>query len=296
MITRRRRPRRLRSLKNLNDCPGTLDHFKAVIHDLRIKRDGLSAQIDHLIIGRLLDIYVLESKHFASGVQITDDGQFYYFYKNRPVPIPSPIEQNKRHIHLLSRFLEENDLLPTRLGIKIKPSFKSFILVSPTSRLTKPKTGTFDTSMVIKADQFMEQFNKDLEDASLISIAKVISVDTLKSFAERLALCHKTLTIDYEARFGLNAVVSQGNVAEAGEAPKPSDSKAIEQVQPNDEVADDKGAYAKKSARTGYFCAKCRKDISKKVAMFCFTNKDKFGGKAYCFECQKEVVPNAQCH
>ena len=35
------------------------------IHDLRIECDGRVAQIDHLIINRLLDIWVCESKHFA---------------------------------------------------------------------------------------------------------------------------------------------------------------------------------------------------------------------------------------
>lgn len=212
--------------------------------------------------------------------------------QDRPVPIPSPIEQNKRHIHLLSRFLEENNLLPTRLGIKIKPSFKSYILVSPTSRLTKPKAGTFDTSMVVKADQFMERFNKDIEDASLMNLAKVIAVDTLIGFAERLARCHKPITIDYRARFGLNTISGQNDAAKA-EVPEPPDTGAGEPDRLGNAVADDKGIYARKGARTGYFCAKCGKDISKKVAMFCFTNKDRFGGKAYCFECQKEVVPNA---
>ena len=40
------------------------------IHDLRIECGGRVAQIDHLIINRLLDIWVCESKHFAEGVAI----------------------------------------------------------------------------------------------------------------------------------------------------------------------------------------------------------------------------------
>src|SRR5450759_1036572 len=33
------------------------------LHDLRVECDGRVAQIDHLIINRLLDIWVCESKH-----------------------------------------------------------------------------------------------------------------------------------------------------------------------------------------------------------------------------------------
>src|SRR5690606_42003830 len=39
----------------------------AVIHDLRIEHGNRVAQIDHLLINRWLDFYVLESKHFHAG-------------------------------------------------------------------------------------------------------------------------------------------------------------------------------------------------------------------------------------
>src|SRR5512138_1266649 len=36
----------------------------AVIHDLRIEHRGRVAQIDHLLINRFLDAYILESKNY----------------------------------------------------------------------------------------------------------------------------------------------------------------------------------------------------------------------------------------
>ena len=69
-----------------------------LIHDLRLEHDGDVAQIDHLLIGRFLDFYVIESKNFNYGVSISDEGDFSYFYKNRPYAIASPISQNERHI------------------------------------------------------------------------------------------------------------------------------------------------------------------------------------------------------
>ena len=44
----------------------------AIIHDLRIEHDGRAAQIDHLLINRVLEVYVCESKRFAEGIAITD--------------------------------------------------------------------------------------------------------------------------------------------------------------------------------------------------------------------------------
>src|SRR5687768_9812136 len=46
----------------------------AVIHDLRLEHDGRTAQIDHVLINRWMDVYVLETKHFGSGMKITEAG------------------------------------------------------------------------------------------------------------------------------------------------------------------------------------------------------------------------------
>src|SRR3546814_12863006 len=48
----------------------------AVIHDLRLEHGGRTAQIDHLLINRWMDVYVLETKHFHAGIKITEDGEF----------------------------------------------------------------------------------------------------------------------------------------------------------------------------------------------------------------------------
>ena len=179
-----------------------------VVHDLRIEHDGDVAQIDHLIIGRMMDVYVLESKNFNYGVSISDEGDFSYFYNNRPFSIPSPIEQNERHIKLLDRFLTGNDFLPKRLGITLRPKYRNIILISPHSRLTKPKKGLYDCSSVMKGDKFLERFKKDLTTDSpiegVIGISKVISQDNLKLFAEKLALHHQPGTINYKAKFALD--------------------------------------------------------------------------------------------
>ncbi len=37
-----------------------------------------------------------------------------------------------------------------------------------------------------------------------------------------------------------------------------------------------------------YYCINCKKPITERVAKFCWDNKKRFGGKTYCFDCQKE--------
>lgn len=79
----------------------------ATIHDLRIEVGELAAQIDHLIINRLAEIWVCESKSFAEGVSVNEHGEWTGWWNGRPDGMPSPIEQNRRHVELLSRAFDD---------------------------------------------------------------------------------------------------------------------------------------------------------------------------------------------
>jgi hypothetical protein len=170
---------------------------RAVIHDLRLEHEGRVAQIDHLIINRWLDCYVLESKYFHSGIKITEQGEFLRWneYKRTYDGMESPLEQNERHIAVLKDVMGTLDL-PTRLGLTIRPSFHSFVLVSGKARIDRPKA--FDTSRVIKADQIKSAILKDVDEestlATLASMAKMVSVDTVRSVAEQLVAKHRPTT------------------------------------------------------------------------------------------------------
>src|SRR3546814_7533320 len=50
----------------------------------------------------------------------------------------SPLEQNERHIQVLKDVMAQIEL-PTRLGVRIPPSFQSFVLVGPEAKIYRPK-------------------------------------------------------------------------------------------------------------------------------------------------------------
>jgi hypothetical protein len=166
----------------------------AVIHDLRLEQGGRVAQIDHLIINRRLDCYVLESKHFHSGIKITEQGEFLRWndYKRTYEGMESPLEQNQRHIAVLNDVMATLDL-PMRMGLTIRPSFHSFVLVSGKARIDRPKT--FDTSRVVKVDQIRSTIIKGIDEegalTTLASLAKLVSMDTVQQVAEQLVAMHR---------------------------------------------------------------------------------------------------------
>ncbi|HSB80836.1 MAG TPA: nuclease-related domain-containing protein, partial [Candidatus Methylomirabilis sp.] len=132
-----------------------------VIHDLRLDLNGRVAQIDHVLLHRTLNVFVLETKHFQSGLKITEDGEFLRWNPSTKTyqGMPSPLAQNKRHIAVLRDAFDRIDL-PTRLGVQLTPVFLSYVLVSPRAWIERPKR--FDTSHILKADLFSveEELNK----------------------------------------------------------------------------------------------------------------------------------------
>lgn len=176
----------------------------ALIHDLRITHRGRVAQIDHLLINRFLDVYVLESKNYYYGIKITEEGEFLVWSGKGYQAIESPFEQNQRHIQVLQLSIEERNLGPKRLGFAIPISFRNVVLVSPTSKVLKPNSATFDLSAVIKADAFVSVVDKSIENKSIIEAPKLVSSDTLRDFSEKLARLHRPGSIDYALKFGIN--------------------------------------------------------------------------------------------
>lgn len=235
----------------------------AVIHDLRLEHQGRVAQIDHVLINRFLEVYALESKNFSYGVKITDTGEFLVYYNNKYFSIESPIEQNKRHLIVLKDIFKKYDIMPKRLGITMIPTFRSYILVSTKSRVMRPPKEHFDTSMVIKMDTLRTQIDKEFDNMGALSVlataSKMVSRETLTEMAERLSSVHRPVQINYRKRFGL------------------------EDIKPPQEDARQHTAQTAEQ----FYCFKCKKTITEKVAKFCWDNKQRFHGKAYCFDCQK---------
>ncbi len=177
-----------------------------VIHDLRLEIAGRVAQIDHLMINRVLDVLVLESKHFHSGLKITEEGEFLRWndFKKSYEGMASPLTQNERHIQVLRDVFRKIDM-PSRLGVRLSPSFHSYILVSPSARIDRPKK--FDTSRVIKADGLKVAWNKYVDSASVLGVfggvAKIVSAETVLEIGQRLVALHQPAHTNHASKFGV---------------------------------------------------------------------------------------------
>lgn len=271
-----------------------------VIHDLRLECDGRVAQVDHLLINRFLEIYVCESKRFGEGIAINEHGEFAAFYAGKPYGVPSPIEQNKRHMAVLEAIFKSGLVAPPkRLGFTITPSLSGLVLVSKTARITRPKAKLVGLDQVIKNDQLKARIDKDIDkDNNILTAAKIVGHDTLEDFARRLAAAHKPISFDWAAKFGLPPVAPTPapKVTPASQPAQVLVSKPVEVAEPV--VAPAPAPVATptvegETKKSKLICHKCSDPVTYTVAKFCWFNKAKFGGNVYCMECQKTVTASA---
>ena len=244
----------------------------AVIHDLRIELEGRVAQIDHLLLDQLLDIWVFESKHYAEGVGVNEQGEWVVFWNRKPYGIASPIEQNRRHVAVLRQVFDKGLVqLPRRLGLKLKPQLHSLILVSSGARISRPKSRAaaalvdgLDT--VVKVDQLVTTIDKQVEETGVLStlgsLARLVNMATLEDIGRQLVALHRPNQVDWAARFGLSS---------APAVPPAVISTAISAAIP----------------AAGRSCSSCGSIVSPKVAAYCEANAQRFGGLILCWDCQR---------
>jgi hypothetical protein len=165
----------------------------AVLHDLRLEADGQTAQIDHLVVDRTLTFFLLETKNYKGSLHINEHGEFMVEYSGeRRYGIESPLEQSRRHETVLAKVLG-------RLGISgragTKPTFVHVVLVHPKAIIHRPDPMAFDTSMVIKADQFPTWHKTFIEKIDTVSVLADLfnarSRDTVKEWGELLKREHR---------------------------------------------------------------------------------------------------------
>lgn len=244
----------------------------AVIHDLRLKHKGRIAQIDHLLVNRFLDVWVCESKRFAEGIAINEQGECAMFWNGKPTGIGSPHEQNAKHIAVVKAACNDGAVeLPKRLGFSIKPAFSSLVVVSKNARVSRPKAKGWWVDGIVKADQVKAKIDKAFDgDNNILLAAKIVGSDTLEAFARGLASLHVPASFDWHAKFGL----PREAVTPITIAPKIIQADAVAAP-----------AELKKAGRS---CHSCGEPVEDKVVTFCIRfNKARFGGNVYCQDCQK---------
>lgn len=257
-------------------------HYKdsqnnVLLHDLRFQIDGEVAQIDHLVINRTGYIVLIETKNCSGNLEVNAHGEFTVHYGKERYGIPSPYEQSRRHARILSKLLERLEI-GTRTD-KL-PEFHNVVMMHPQAIIQRPDAKAFDTSFLIKPDQFRAWHEKLVDRTGVGGVFKAMlnfrSPDTIKEWGEKLKRQHRP-----HDPLDLPDFMQ----------PKPQLAKAVMEPQPAAPVsvaapATPATMQADASLAKKLICARCLGKISFPEGKFCWNNAKRFGGLQYCREHQ----------
>jgi len=253
-----------------------------VLHDLRFVLDGEVAQIDHLVINRGLGMYLVETKNYAGNLVINDHGEFTVEYDDVQFGIESPIEQSNRHGRILARLLETLEIVGRT---QKQPELFHVVMLHPKARIQRPNAKAFDTSNVIKADQFPSWHGQFVESKGVGTILKAAlnmrSLDTIREWGEKLIRQHRPADLmalpDFMLPKSTLTVVSGAVSAAPSAAAVPTHTSAPKPIPAP--------ATTPESAHR-LICAHCGTKISFAEGKFCWNNPRRFNGQQYCREHQ----------
>lgn len=255
-----------------------------VLHDLRFVIDGDVAQIDHLIINRVLGIYLLETKNYSGNLVINDHGEFTVQYDDARFGIPSPIEQSLRHERLICKLLERLDIVGRT---QKQAEFHHVVMLHPKAIIGRPPTKDFDTSNVIKADQFPtwhQHFVDKLGTGTIFkSMFNLRNLDTIAEWGEKLKRQHRPADLLALPDFMRpREPIKAGALVSMIVAPVSTGNRApVNQFQskgPSSVAISEPSVEPAKRL----ICASCSAKISFAEGKFCWNNAQRFGGLAYC--------------
>ena len=257
------------------------------LHDLRIACDGRVAQVDHLIITRRFEFWVCESKRFSEGVEINEQGEWSAYRRGQKQGIASPIEQNKRHIAVLTDvFAKRLVTMPTRLGLRYKATLRSLVLVSDRTQITRPTGSTQVEGLgsVIKADQLKSTIDRftaqrSSEERLQPNLATIVSAATIENVARQLAALHAPTRFAWAKRFGLPEQPSR-----ATERSQHSSGGLGRVVFP--------GVSGNRRSRGRSHCESCGETVSDAVIEYCRQYAALLEGSVLCVSCQDEFYPD----
>lgn len=252
----------------------------AVLHDVRLIVDEEVAQIDHLVFNRLLDFILVETKCYRGHLQINEAGEFSVRYDSgKRFGVPSPLAQSERHARILAKLLDRLEITG-RLGTQ--PKFHHVVMLHPKATIERPEAKRFDTSNVIKADQFAQWRAQWVDKGSTLgafaSLLNVRGKDTLRDWAEKLSRQHQPVDL-----LALPDFMRPRGTTRADAVSVPASASPIA------EAAQPTAAEAATSSSRRLVCARCNIKITYAEGKFCWNHPQRFGGLQFCREHQAEV-------
>lgn len=173
-----------------------------VLQDLYLEYEGLTAQIDFLVLTPQRN-FVIECKNLVGSIEVNQRGEFIRTFENgKHEGIYSPITQNQRHLGLIRSMREAHRSLFANIvaGNSFDDVYQSLIvLANPKTLLRNQGAKKEVLDMVIRSDQLVSTIKSinNRRGPGREKVFRSVIQETAEWFLEQ----HKTRDIDYTAKY-----------------------------------------------------------------------------------------------
>lgn len=186
-----------------------------VLHDLRLEHEGLSAQIDYLIITTKFCL-IVECKNLFGNLEVNSRGEFIreltFNEARKKEGIYSLITQNVRHMEMIKQLRLGNKKNPL-MRVALEKSFGDFhksviVLANPKTVINLKRAPKNVKDQIIRSDQLIEYIKRLIrENKDLASSEK-----EMYEMADFFVGLHKENPVDYTERYLLGDSGDQAKV------------------------------------------------------------------------------------
>lgn len=261
--------------QNLNAAAEALDAlFRhdagwALLHDLNLPMPQGALSIDHLLINRKLDVYVVDSHCYQAHVELGGEAGFIVRYGQRRYPLSrNPIAHNAWRLDTLATGLAGPGW-DTRLALPRPPRYHNVVLLHAQARIDGDDAQA--AGILLRADHLKAW----LHDTA--SHEADVPEEALLRLAEKLRQAHQDEAEGLEARLGLPARLPPRNARDAA-------LQKLEQIQVD--------AGLKPAAPA---CVACGVALTPAVVDYCREHAAQLGHRLLCRACQPDGTHCQSC-
>jgi Zn-finger domain associated with topoisomerase type I len=188
-----------------------------VLRDLYLEHNGLSAQIDFLIITRKR-FFVIECKNLYGNVEVNHRGEFTRILDHKKREgIYSPITQNLRHLELIKQMRLAEKGNPLTKALFEKYFYENYrpivVLANPKTILNARYAQREVKNQIIRADQLVSYIHAINSESGAMTSTEAEMMSLAQYFLEQ----HKENPVDYTEKYhtALKHQVSESSVTQA---------------------------------------------------------------------------------
>lgn len=171
-----------------------------VLHDLYLEYEGLTAQIDFLVVTRSRN-FVIECKNLYGDITIDNSGEFVRIVANKREGIYSPITQGRRHLELIKQIRKsekKNLLLKTMFEKHFYENYRSVVVLANSKTILDTKhTPAEIKKQIIRTDQLTDYIRKVNAESGAVEFSE----KDMGELANFFLNCHRECQTDYLKKY-----------------------------------------------------------------------------------------------